>query len=365
MKTELNPLINKELEKLTVVILSKDRNEELIQIINYWSKTPSNIVVIHDTQSPLKSHDFSPKVFYVTSNAHILERLEHALNFIFTPYTIICNDDEIFLINPLIKFINYLEREKNIEAVGGQVLAYNWAGNQLLATRIYPFLDDFTNVDPIPVNRVKHTFNVKNVMDLTLVYRSEQFRKIVNCTKNFSKFTTPFMYETMFAFFSSYYCRSIRLKDIYWMRNWYTPFQHFDTWNRKLTWGEWCKDQVFEIERINWKKMFISLLPNETNFSESQSGLLAEYLLEWKAIGVNDKNSKKVAIWISLKNFTKLIIPNYFLRKAKRFIPYMSKNMMPDFESLIHKDNNYCQIISEDLELFLNFVNEQKSLLQK
>ena len=365
MKIELNPLINKELEKLTVVILSKDRNEELNQLINYWSKTPSNIVVIHDTQFPLKSHNFSSKVFYVRSKAHILERLDLALNYIFTPYTIICNDDEIFLINPLIKFINYLEREKNIEAVGGQVLAYNWAGNQLLASKIYPFLNNFSNTDPIPVNRIKKTFDAKNVMDLTLVYRSEQFRKIVNCTKNFSKFTTPFMYETMFALFSSYYCRSIRLKDIYWMRNWYTPFQHFDTWNRKLTWGEWCKDQVFEIERINWKKMFISLLTNETNFSESQSGLLAEYLLEWKAIGVNNKNSKKTIIWISIKNFTKLIIPNYFLRKVKKFIPFMRKNMMLDFDTLIHKDNNYCQISSEDLELFHNFTNQQKVLLQK
>ena len=52
MEIKLKPILNKELEKLTVVILSKDRNEELSQIINYWSKTPSTIVIIHDTNSP-------------------------------------------------------------------------------------------------------------------------------------------------------------------------------------------------------------------------------------------------------------------------------------------------------------------------
>jgi glycosyltransferase domain-containing protein len=362
---EIKPINNKELEKLSIVILSKDRSEELNQIINYWSKTPSTIIIIHDTQVPLNSHNFSSNVFYVNSKAHILDRLEQALNYIFTPYAVICNDDEIFLIDPLLKFIDYLEHEKDIEAVGGQVLAYNWAGNQLLANKIYPFLDGYSNTDRIPINRIKNTFGIKNVMDLTLVYRSEQFRNIVNCTKNFSKFTTPVMYETMFAFFSSYYCRSIRLKDIYWMRNWFTPFQHFDTWDRKLTWSEWCDDQSFEAERTNWRNQFILLLKNKTDFSDSQSESLAEWLLQWKAIGENKNDSKESTIWVILKNFAKLMIPKFFLWRVKKFLPIMRKNMMPDFASLINMNNNYNHISSKDLENFKIFVHEQKILLKK
>ena len=365
MEIKPKPTNDKVLEKLTVVILSKDRNKELSQTIDYWAKTPSSIVVIHDTQVPLNSDDFNSNIFYVNSKAHILDRLEHALSYISTPYTVICNDDEIFLINPLIKFIGYLEQEKDIEAVGGQVLAYNWAGNQLLASKIYPFLDNFSNTDRLPINRIRKTFDVKNVMDLTLVYRSDQFRNIVTCTKYFSKFTTPVMYETMFAFFSSYYCRSIRLKDIYWMRNWFTPFQHFDTWDRKLTWSEWCTDQRFEIERVEWKKQLISLLSNKTDFLGLQSESLVEYMLQWKAIGANRSYSKKSTIWISLKNSIKLIIPSSFVRNVKQFIPSMRRNIMPDFNSLINKLNNYHQISLTDLENFQNFANQQKTLLKK
>jgi hypothetical protein len=365
MEIELNPIIDKELKKLTVVILSKDRNDKLSQIINYWSKTPATIVIIHDAQVPLNSNSFSSNIFYVNSKEHIINRLNQALSYIFTPYTVISNDDEIILINPLIKFISYLEREKNIEAVGGQVLAYNWAGNQLLASKIYPFLSNFSNTDQIPINRIMATFNIKNVMDLTLVYRSEQFIDIVNCTRNFSKFTTPFMYETMFAFFSSYYCRSIRTKDIYWMRNWFTPYQHFGNWDRKLTWKEWCSDQRYEKEKAEWRNEFILLLKNNTDFSDSQSESLVEYLLQWEAIGTNISDSKKSIIWFNFKNLIKLIIPDSLIWKIKKFIPFMRKNTMQDFDSLINLQNNYDQISRIDLENFIDFVNQQKILLKK
>ena len=249
MKIKYRHMMSEQLKKLTIVILSKDREKELSQVINYWSRTPCFIVIVHDTKNPLHSSTLGSNITYINSQDHILGRLALASNYISTPYAAICNDDEIFLIDPLIKFISYLELEKNIEAVGGQVFAYDWVGNRLLGNNIYSFLKNYSNTDEIAVNRIRTTLEIQNVMDLTLIYRSDQFKNIVDCCKNFSKFTTPFMYETMFALFSSYYCRSIRLKDIYWMRNWYTPFQHFDTWNRKLTWGEWCKDQVFEIER--------------------------------------------------------------------------------------------------------------------
>jgi len=365
MEIEVKPKVYKELEKLTVVILSKNRNKELNQVINYWSKTPCTIVVIHDAQVPLNSRGFSSNIFYVNSKNHILNRLELALSYILTPYTVICNDDEILLIDPLVKFIGYLEQEKDIEAVGGQVLAYNWAGNQLLASKIYPFLNNYSNTDRIPINRINNTFDIQNVMDLTLVYRSEQFINIVDCVKIFSKFSTPVMYETMFAFFSSYYCRSVRMKDIYWMRNWFTPFQNFGSWDRKLTWSEWCADQSFEIERNNWRKQFISVLKNKTDLLDSQSESLAEFLLQWRANGLDKKKSKKSIIWVRFKNFSKLLIPNYFLWKIKRYMPVLRKNLMLDFDSLINTDNDYNQISRTDLEKFMDFANEQKTLLKK
>ena len=173
------------------------------------------------------------------------------------------------------------------------------------------------------------------------------------------------MYEMMFAFFSSYYCRSIRMDDFYWMRNWFTPFQHFDNWDRKLIWSEWCSYQSYKIERTEWKKEFISLLKTKTDFSDSQSESLFEYLLQWKAIGANKSDSKKSIIWVNFKNLVKLMIPDSITWKVKKFVHFMRKKVMPDFDSLINIQNNYDQISCIDLENFKDFANQQKILLKK
>ena len=358
-------MISEQLKKLTIIILSKNREKELNQVINYWSKTPCFIVIVHDTKSPLNSSALGPNITYITSEDHILDRLALASNYVFTPYAGICNDDEIFLIDPLVKFISYLEVEKNIDAVGGQVFAYDWAGSRLLGNNIYTFLKSFSNVDEIAVNRIKNTLEIQNVMDLTLIYRSEKFKNIVDCCKHFSKFTTPFMYETMFAFFSSYYCRSIRLNDIYWMRNWFTPFQQLDKWDRKLDWNNWCSDPKFELERAEWSEDFTEVLKNKTNLTDSNIKLFVQFLLQWKSTGVNKIFSGKTIYWDTFKKSLKLVLPISLMRTVKRCLNIGGTKMMPDFDSLISAHNNYAQISWADLENFKNFVHQQKLLPKK
>ena len=107
------------------------------------------------------------------------------------------------------------------------------------------------------------------------------------------------------------------------------------------------------------------LLTNKTDLSVSQSEFLVQYLLQWQAIGTNKSDSKKSIIWVSFKSSIKLVIPNSLIRKVKKFIPFMRQNMMPDFNSLIHAQNNYDQISLTDLENFKDFVNQQKILLKK
>jgi hypothetical protein len=358
-------MVSEQLKKLTIVILSKNRERELNQVINYWSRTPCFIVIVHDTKNPLNSSTLGPNITYINSQDHILDRLGLASNYIFTPYAAICNDDEIYLIDPLIRFISYLEVEKNIEAVGGQVFAYDWAGNRLLGNNIYSFLKNFSNKNEIAVDRIRTTLEIQNVMDLTLIYRSEQFKNIIDCCKHFSKFTTPFMYETMFAFFSSYYCRSIRFNDIYWMRNWFTPFQQLDKWDRKLNWSNWCSDPKFEIERSEWSKEFTELLHNKTNLSDSNIKLFIQFLFQWKATDTNKNFLKKKINWKTLKKLIKLVLPNSLIRTVKRNLIFADTKMMPDFDSLISIQNNYAQISWIDLKNFKDFVYQQKLLYKK
>ena len=105
----MNSLSGNLLEKLTVVIISKDRINELENAINYWFKTPCKLVVIHDSKKPLNSSYTNKNFVYIRSEEPYLSRLAIAENFITTPYSVICNDDEIFLVSPLLKFITFLD----------------------------------------------------------------------------------------------------------------------------------------------------------------------------------------------------------------------------------------------------------------
>ena len=159
----MNLLSESLLKKLTVVIISKDRINELENVISYWLKTSCKLVVIHDSKEPLNSSYTNKNFVYIRSEEPYLIRLAIAENFITTPYSVICNDDEIFLVDPLEKFINFLDLDKNIEAVGGQVIAYSWAGDKLLASNVYPHLQNYLNNNMSSISRIKKTFETKNM----------------------------------------------------------------------------------------------------------------------------------------------------------------------------------------------------------
>lgn len=358
----MNLLEDNLLEKLTIVILSKNREKELSQVANFWSNTPSSMVIVHDSVNPLNFNLLNPKLIYLNSSKPFLLRLALASKQITTPYTIICNDDEIFLIDSLKKFINVMEYDAQIDAIGGQAISYNWAGKYLLGNRIYPQLLNFSNMNEVPINRIKATFENNNTLDVFLIYRSEQFKKIVKCCEQFHEFKTPEMYETMWAVFSSYFCRTTRMNDIYWMRNWFTPFHHSDSFDRNLGWGKWSRDPRFKFEVSKWIIKFKMVLSNETNLSEMQIESLVELLLQYNQKEARTKLPQEPIIINKLKSFLKTIIPNFLIWKIQTKLPFMRSKLMPNFDSVIYSQGTHAQISDQDIKLFKYFVRQQKKL---
>jgi glycosyltransferase domain-containing protein len=358
----MNLLSESLLKKLTVVIISKDRINELENVISYWLKTSCKLVVIHDSKEPLNSSYTNKNFVYIRSEEPYLNRLAIAENFIATPYSVICNDDEIFLVDPLLKFVNFLDSNKDIEAVGGQVIAYSWAGNKLLASNVYPYLQNFLNKNKSSISRIRNTFETKNVMDITLIYRSDEFKQIINCCKNFPGFTVPVMGEMMFAFFSSYYCRSVRLVDVYWMRNWFTPMHNYDNWDRGLTWNDWCRDPKFQGEVRKWIIDFELLLSNKTSISHIESKEIVEYLLNWKSNSGAKVSVKRRTVHTRILNALKKFIPGLLIWKLKRLLPFTRKYVMPDLKTILEQQKSAYSISMDDVERFKLFAIQQKSL---
>lgn len=358
----MNDQRHNNLDKISIVILCKDRHKELKQVIDFWSRYQCSTIVLHDTDNPLTFSHYNSNITYINSQEPIVLRLKESTKYISTPYTIIGNDDEIYLIKSVIQLIDFLDYNPNFEAVGGQVIAYNWSGKTLLGCRIYPFLFNYSNNNDDPFNRIYKTLNYKNGMDLTLVYRSDEFKKIVNCVSYFSNYSTPLMYEMMFAFYSSFYCRSIRLNPVYWMRNWYTPFHNNSSWDRNLTWQKWMENPKYVEEVKDWTDKFRNLTTSVTNLNDKQIETLIDNLLNWKDMGNATKFSFMFLNLTPLKKFIKSLIPSYLIRRLKMSIPFTRKKIMPTFESIIEPSENLSKIHDDDLVIFRKFVEDQKSL---
>ena len=360
----MNLLKNDLLEKLTIIILSKDREKELSQVIDFWSKTSCSVVIVHDSPNPLNLNTSNQKITYLNSSLPILLRLALASKQITTPYTIICNDDEILLIDSLKKFINIMQHNAQIDAIGGQAISYNWAGKHLLGNRIYPHLLNFSNMNEIPINRIRATFKINNMMDVYLLFKSDQFKKIVKCCEQFYEFKIPVMYETMWAVFSSYFCCIRRMNDIYWMRNWFTPFHHSESYDRDLSWEKWCRDPKSKSEVSEWIIKFKMVLSNETNLSEMQITSLVELLLQYNKKEACVELSQKPIIQTRLKTFLKKIIPKFLIRNIQTKLPFTRSKLMPNFDSVIYSQDIHAQISDQDIKLFKSFAMHQKKLYE-
>lgn len=358
----MNSLSINLLEKLTVVIISKDRTKELEIVIDYWLNTPCKLVVIHDSKEQLNSSYFNKNFIYIRSHEQYLIRLSLAENFITTPYSVICNDDEIFLIDPLLKFINCLDTDETIEAIGGQVIAYSWSGNKLLADFVYPYLNSYSNQDISPTNRIRNTFETKNVVDITLIYRSDKFKQIISCCKNFSEFTVPVMGEMMFALFSSCFCRSKRFNDIYWMRNWFTPYHNSKKWDRGLTWNDWCRDSKFILEVEKWTIKLELVLSSKTSIPSLQRKEIIIGLLDWRSNGSVKVSRKKSIVCERIKIVLKRVIPGSLIWALKNLFPLTQKHVMSDFKTILKQQNSAHRISLNDIDRFKRFVKRQKLL---
>ena len=365
MEEEVNSKAVALLANLTIVILSKDRQQELKLTLDYWSQFPVSIVVAHDSQKPLEIKAAWKNVTYLSSSLDVVERLALADNYVSTQYVMLGNDDEIFLPTALFKLLEVLEEKPEIESAAGQVIAYSWAGKKLLGLSIYEHLRRYSNLDGTPYKRASVTLDSKNLMDLTSIYRREVFRLIVRNVKNFSGYSTPYMYEMMFALFSSLFCRAVRLPNIYWARNWHTPYQQLSsTWDRRLTWDSWCTSPHMAHERLRWKLLVSRQLKVINGLSESEVVVIISKLMRFTPLtGVKSASSSPTLLKYLIRTIRRVDFFDFLSWKTQTLIPHRKQKIMLDFNSLVLSENSNVAIAVDDLMKLLTFVSQQRILV--
>jgi len=215
--------INYLKRKLIIVIVSYNRQEDIIKKIKYWSYYNFNVLILDGSPKKIKKNKLKlnklikyihmPKVDY-----H--ERIFKIMHLIKYKYIKLEADDDYFLPSAIIKGLKILEKKKSISAVFGKVGLISCYQNNLYNKQL--FLKNKSLLDQKFYPRLKSYFSTYSPSLYYSVMRTSVFKKNVKmwllCKKEYQIGYKLFA-EICFTM-STCFSGKIKLIDnLLWMRN--------------------------------------------------------------------------------------------------------------------------------------------------
>ena len=244
------------LKDLTIVILSRGREEILKKTLSYWSDKALKVLVLHNTNHPLAVTEIPKNVEYVVERISYGERCGQVPKYLKTKYAILSSDDEVFLISALKKMVNYIENNNPIESIGGSVIAIGKYGPRTTGTHCYSNMDRYENIKSSRKSRLTEHFDTDLPWRGGSMYRvisRPLFNKMMKMFQEISVFSTPYIFEVSGEILVNSSGKTNYLQEIYWIRNWIIePVVHKD-WDRTKYFSSWFADPSKEKEVSEWR----------------------------------------------------------------------------------------------------------------
>ena len=284
------------LSDITVVILSKDRKSELLGSLRYWDEIGVSFLVLHDTDDPLKyvSKNIKSKYFVLKANYGV--RCGAAYQKLVTKYGILCADDEIFLPSALSRMCEMLDKNQDIQSVGGQAIALGKYGPIITATQVYSNMVHYENKFESPELRLKFHFNPLSDYKIGGMYRLMRIETLKNILKVFSEIatiSTPYIYEITGEILVTAIGKSLYIKEVFWIRNWVNESIVGKQWNRKLYFYQWFESKEFDFERQAWTSSLTKCF-RELNHDINLQFLLPLIVSKRKSIEMHEESKKRM-----------------------------------------------------------------------
>ena len=136
------------LNKLTIVIVSYNRQKYLKRIIKFWSNYKVNILIVDGSSNKLED-DFTnhKNLTYIHSQKNLFERYMKSVDFIRTEFVILACDDEFYLPSALRSCINFLLLNPSYSSCGGRAIGFRTKEKKIFGIRQYLKLKDFDLID--------------------------------------------------------------------------------------------------------------------------------------------------------------------------------------------------------------------------
>lgn len=249
--------------KLTIFILSKDKNLVLNKLLEYWKNSGFKIVVLHETKTPINFYCQNSSVLYLPSCDPLLKRIQKMSALVETDYVLISPDDEVFSIPSIIEGIKFLDENPVFSTIGGQAVAVSKYANKNSYFSIYRNYLEFETSSEDSVGRMRESIEKTNgAMGIGAPYRIMRrtvFKSYMEAIHYLSPLSCVYIYEVLAEVYQHIHGRVKILDSVFWIRNWIIPASL--EINRKFYYFQWWEDSLYASER----QVLVNLLYKQFN----------------------------------------------------------------------------------------------------
>jgi hypothetical protein len=303
-----------DLSDITIVILSRGRENALRRTLNYWESCNAQVIVLHNTKLPLSKELFSRNIQYEVITEPFSARCGIVPKFLKTQFAILGSDDEVYIHSALKSMEYALKVNPEIVSVGGCTVGAGKYGPMTYAAPAYQNMYGYRNISNDPLERIRYHFNPSVGFRTGGMYRLMRAPIMATVMESFSNMTpisTPYIFEISGEILINACGPSIYLPNVYWIRNWNNEVVNDGSWNRGLSFTNWITMPKYHSETIEWFNAMREFIPiNQQDFE-----LVIQHVIKWCVeTDVSEYSHKKRRLPIS--DNLKFIIRSVLARKS-------------------------------------------------
>ena len=245
----MNNLSNSQ--KLTIFILSKDKNLVLEKLLGYWKGSGFRLVVLHETKTPINISSQDSSVLYLPSCDPFLERIQKMSALVETDYVLISPDDEVFSISSINNGIRFLDENLDFSTISGQTVAVSKYGNHGSYFSIYRNYLGYETSSENSLSRVREsTGKTDGAMGIGAPYRIMRralFTSYMEAIDELSPLNCSYLFEVLAEVYQNIHGKVKVQNELFWIRNWIIP-SATDV-NRNFYYFQWWESPTYSNER--------------------------------------------------------------------------------------------------------------------
>jgi len=244
---------NMNLDQITLVILSHNRQHCLKQTLQFYKSTGMQLLVLDNSPSPLDETYIPDSCRYFNIDEPFAQRSSRAASLIETPFTIIGADDEIYLPSSLETMQNFLDNNPDYVAVGGYAMAIWEYGPTIAATWAYKRTYQYHNDLETPLGRISlHTGEGTNPLTSFFTCNLTRTAAAKECLTMYAK--APVLATDAISVLTICGAGKSKYLDlVYWVRNWNQSPRSHSGWDRRVFLHEWWSQP----ENLKAKDIFL------------------------------------------------------------------------------------------------------------